>query len=935
MGNDQSKVDESRQPLLKDQRQAQHRLNQQLQPQQQWQPQLLQQQSTMSAEEVRRRRLEKLEKKDILPQRGLPVDFVNHSIAKEYGNQAYLIHMLFEDIYKNTFHKSSLQRNPGLKLLQTQEKQKEILLFTVENFENVIPDLLESDMFYQTEEKLGFLIEVSQRLKSTDQLGLISDNKKSELQKMTLSFLMNYLTAPQIFSPEIIQENLGDPLDCGCILNDIFYKKMIEFQNEEFFNEVLLNLQDYEYETILTPIFKRIKRDCLQVSIDNISKCTMAMSLLGTLLSKDERIVEFFVNHSLFLPKNSNITGLNLQKETIFGACLSLTTLVEESSSATNYFSTHEKINNIEKALPDLRSKIHTLIDGLHRIMELVIKSNQKFKRNLLDWFYCVLTVNELKQKESPGLTVSSHGWFVNFVTLLLKFCQKLLEDPNTYPNWVTKIDLVYLQEKPIFDGVILLNGQKNLVFNKQEELLSEDKKPKFSFLTELLFITSHALLLQKKAIKDFATFAQQISLKIRSGQITNEAQNLNKYIGYSVQFQDPYLYRSIFKLLTFQALLILHSYDIPIKSLEMPFKLFDQLESLKLEYFEQRPSLPVYWIDNIYEYLECLGLLGPKDLCESPKCLEILMNFLLSIVKNNEWINLPHVKIGCLNFFTIFKTLFLYDKTLEKEFHFVFKQNPYFEQNIVNVLIETFIEAEKYSSQYVIYEKLNCRLACCFTLEHLLAVIFPQNDLSYPVKSLNKIMYSSNGLYKKFVFAFLEDITFLLDDCFSKLRELYFSDNYMNTSFVFVENSQNLHIINEKSELTKIFGILKEYYSFGLSICKVFPEFLLSKEVQEKFISCLNYSINVLNCPDLMNLNLSDLRLLQNSPEYLIQNVLKIVIILSDKEEIIKNITFEENFNIENLNGIIKIISQYNLLKVDKMTKLIQLVSKLENSST
>ena len=938
MGNDQPKGTKKKEPLL-----PSHKKKTQSQPPQHLQPQLLQQSSVMSAEEVRKKRLEKMEKKDHIPQRGLPFNFTNHPIAKEHGNQAYLIHMLFEDIYKNTFHKISLQRNPGLKFLQTHENKKEIPLYTIGNFENVIPDILESDMFYQNDEKLTFLIEVSQRLKTTDQLGLISETEKSSLQKMTLSFLVNYLQAPQIFSPDITQEDLNNYLDYNCILNDFFYEKLIQLQNDEFFTDFILSLQENEFYTILTPILKRIMKNCLGNPIDDISKATMAISLLETLLSKDERIVQFFVNHDLYLLKDSNLTRLELQNKTIFGACLSFTTFIEESNSAHIYFTDPEKQRNLTKIIPELRTKIHTLIDGLHKIMELIIKSNPKFKRNILDWFYCVLFLNNENQKVNHGIKASTHGWFANFLILLFKFCQKLLEDPNNYPNWLSKIDLTYLQEKPIFEKILLLNGLKNTLNNQQETsnmMENQGTKPKYSFLTELLFMTVHALFLHKKSLKENTQLAQ-VSLGLARNKTNPDIQDfsfLARSMGHCVHLQDPYLNNYIVRLLTFQTLLILHSYDIPIKSIETTHNLFEQIETLKYEFYKEKSSMPVYWVETICDCLQNVGVLHPATLYKSQKCFEILMNFLLCVLKNQQWINLPHIKIGCATFFSIFKTLQTHDSNMEKKLHFVFKQNLYYEKYIVSALIESFVEAESFgSSHYGIHDKFNFRFACCLILEHLLTVIFPQDNFSYAVKGLDRLMYSSKNLYKNFVDSYLDDICFLLDDCFSKLREFHSSNSINSTAFNFLGSIQNnLQIITEKRETVNMFGILKEYYTFGLSICQVFPEFLLNKMVRDQFASFLNYSIKVLNSVELIKMDLPNLKLLKSSPEFLINYVLQIFACLSDNEEFIQSVCSDEkNFQMEDFYGIIKIVEAENILNANDTAKMIRVISKLEKVGT
>jgi hypothetical protein len=175
-------------------------------------------------------------------------------------------------------------------------------------------------------------------------------------------------------------------------------------------------------------------------------------------------VIEFLVNHPLYTLKGlPGKNGIYFQKLSLFGACLTLTALPHESPAAKAYCNEKIDLRRPEPSLKGLRDRIHGSIESVHRIMEYMMKVDKKYKKNVVDWFYEVLVLNDAKQKTlNMGAMVSSTGWFTNFLVLLFKFCQKPLEDLNKYPNWFTKIDVNYIGEKPLFKDVSLLNGRSN-----------------------------------------------------------------------------------------------------------------------------------------------------------------------------------------------------------------------------------------------------------------------------------------------------------------------------------------------------------------------------------------------------------------------------------------------------------------------------------------
>ena len=156
-----------------------------------------QEQQQPSQEEIRKQRLAKMDKQpQPVPERqkGISKDITNHPLTIEFGQNAYLVHMFLEDLYLNTFHLSSLQRNPQLKLLQPINPVDEIKLYTQENMNQDIMKFLQSETYYPSAlDKLTYLHDIYGRIGSKSQEDLISEEKVHSLQKTILKSLMDYL----------------------------------------------------------------------------------------------------------------------------------------------------------------------------------------------------------------------------------------------------------------------------------------------------------------------------------------------------------------------------------------------------------------------------------------------------------------------------------------------------------------------------------------------------------------------------------------------------------------------------------------------------------------------------------------------------------------------------------------------------------------------
>ena len=584
----------------------------------------------------------------------------SHPIFQGYGEKAYHIHSLLESIFQCTFNNESSEKNSDLRLLQKDENNtEEKILFTFENFDDLIQKILESPVYFLSDEKLIFLHNIYTRLYNTLVNELFSVNKKNEMMQIAMSYTISYLISPEVFSSDITPEDSKNLLDYSCSLYDMFFIQLKNIAHDNFIKSLINNLSEEDYDAVLGPIFKRILRDCVASNIEDTKNIMKSMELLEVILNINKKVTDFFINHDVFLPKAGNgpVNGLGIQKMTIFGACLSITAFPTESKVTSTHFTDRNSLKNPEEVVVLLRTKIHTIIDIVYKIMEQIMKFDPRYKRNILDWLYTGISVNDAKQKTyNYGSMVSSDGWFTNYLLLLVKFSQKMLEDVSKYPTWFEKIDFQFLRQKPIFNNTMMINGQTILhipmdISNEAKGMESntetqETKNPnsKYTFLSELVFIMNHAIMLQSSTHKMFIEFLQKLQRQQNQNSRTFLSMCIKKF-AYNVQLSDPYLLSHISKLLTFDIMLMLYMLDVPLKKTDDVSQIFENIEILKNDEIGKKISLPIYWAENIQDCVLYLRQISPSTIIKNQKIFDIIMNYILKAISKETWITNPHLK--------------------------------------------------------------------------------------------------------------------------------------------------------------------------------------------------------------------------------------------------------------------------------------------------
>jgi len=543
------------------------------------------------------------------------------------------------------------------------------------------------------------------------------------------------------------------------------------------------------------------------------------------------------------------------------------------------------------------------IIDGVVRVMKIIMKADPKSKQSFTDWLYLTLEGYKIRFKTQNIIPINK-GNFMNYLLVLLKFCQDPFKDPLTFPNWLGRIDIKYLQQKPIFQNESLLNGLSNQYQPSQD--------PKYSFFTELVFITSQALQLYQRLTYEFDRITQILRLQCD----TRSKVKLECYtgrFGFEVHMDDPYLLEQILKLIAFSALFVLNSFDIPITNLSELAEIFPKTKHINRKDFQQRPCLPIYWVDNIIELMQFTKNADRGLLLRNPHCLKILMNFLLCIIPNSQWIPAPHIRSQAVNIIHDF--ILLKEDTPAKQFAAVFSSNPYYAKEIIPSLIQLFIDMERTVGKHSI------RLECCQLLEFIL------KEKSLAEQNLNtftRLHQEIPDQLLKFGMLYVGDLAYLLDEALQRMEKIFTNQS----SQLSLEEEEN-YIINIETVISYLMTF-QTYYEMGSWLTKFPVDFLLSSEVQDLFTGQLNHTLKVIFTSFLGKLG----QIIQFGfdPINLLKTIIQIFLNLHKKDGFLESIVSDtRNFDIKlfvkvsNICDRYDIIDDYELLDWQGITSKVQ----------
>lgn len=462
-------------------------------------------------------------------------------------------------------------------------------------------------------------------------------------------------------------------------------------------------------------------------------------------------------------------------------------------------------------------------------------------------------------------------------------------------------------------------------------------------FLTELIYMANHALLLQQSTHKKYNEFYFKLAKTQQAKGDQNEIlKQFSMKFAYDTQLADPFLVHYVLKLLAFDCLIMLHVSGLSINTVDVYVSSqFVQLEELNVNYddINNDRCIPQYWTENLEDFLMFIRLIKPKLLLKNPVALEVHMNFILKSIGNKDLIKNPHIRAKLVHYLS---SLVPHEKDrLDENFSLLFKDNFYYQKVLVRNLIIFFIDIETTGAHTQFYNKFSYRSSCCRVFNYLLKHVFTRDEESYARDCLESIAKDEYDLYLQFIMRYLNDIIFMIDDCFENLKKIKKFEKEYNTPLFTnlpLNEQQELSANYEsnKAYLKSIFSILRQYYGMIACLSESSKQFFVSEEIRDKFAANLNYSLEHLYGKNSILVEIKNMHEIKFDPQYLLENIALIFINLEEKEEFLEAVVKDDrSFDIELFRKTLEVLEKHNIFGLGgELEKFEKLIGKLEEKA-
>jgi hypothetical protein len=806
---------------------------------------------------------------------------------------------------------------------------------SIANYDEVLQSLLAiGNNYYSSEEKIKFLCETINRLMRISNTNELQESDKQAILSITVSYLVSYLSVPELFAEDIVAEKENYPLDMCNILYEHIYN-FLSVADQDFLVIFFKEVNDDDIKKFCTALFKRMLRDMNEAKLTTSKKTIRCLEFLKFLMISDQRIITQFITHNLFIPQYEGAFGAMLQKQTLIGAALNIVSLPQESNVFSEYFKDKLALRAAENTMKMLTEKIHDVVDEVHQIFEILIKSGDQGKKAVSNFFSEVLRVNEDKKKmyNNPMMNnTCTNGWFANFVLLLMKMLNKGIIDKVTeYPKRFAQVDVNFLKEVKLFNGTYLCNGQN--VTNQNGQATTN-----FNLVTQLIFFTNHALQLHNTCYKQYVRLMEELSKEQQANPTSPKFLSmLAAKFASDVQLMDPYLIQSIFKLFSFDALYILHNREVPVTEMNDISSVFMNITKAKHE-GDKVGAIPVYWCENIAEYSITFRRVAPQQLAKIGVPLEVLVDFMFTLMGNSEWLPNPHVRAQYLEFMGMLlppRNAAAKDDNLSH----LLRDNPFLDAHVVMYLVNVFNDCEKTGGHNQFYDKFRYRHGFCMVINYLLKRKNRSEEKSHLIQQFEDLSLNKVETFIAFINFLINDITYMLDDTLGKVRDIKkYEDEAETEQFATLpeeeKNMRRQHYEGAKNFVKNFLFILIEYYHVIVTITTATQKPFMRMEIKEKLITNLNYTINELNGPGSKNINVKNKKDVGFDPRTIMECVMQVYLNFEGYQEFIEEVARDSrSFSVEVFEKTRDILLNKQMITEEdaaKFTSMIQEVKKI-----
>ncbi|KAK2465341.1 hypothetical protein APHAL10511_002695 [Amanita phalloides] len=570
---------------------------------------------------------------------------------------------------------------------------------------------------------------------------------------------------------------------------------------------------------------------------------------------------------------------------------------------AQTYFSESEKRtrNDIESSFASLRGTLKTLQSSLFQIFNALVRASPEAREAVLQYFARVITLNVKRagMQVDPN-TVSSDGFMLNILTVLLRFSEPFMDANYTKMNRIDPLFFVNCSRIGIKEETRVNATSEEAATWEEEHRDPAALAP--NFISNIFFLTiaiSHFGYI--KTISTYNNLAKilediqrhldwlqgdgswmgsplQARTEAAIRQVKLEQDKIrSQQFAFEAGLVEPELvYRSI-GFVNFLSTWLIRQVD-PNKKHPNPTAELPLPKEIPMSF----RVLPEFIVEDIVDTLHFFVQVSPDKFDLSGKVE--MMIFALTFLTSTWYIKNPFLKSKINDI--LFMSIWRYGRENNGVLGNLLNTHPLALKHLMPALMNFYIEVEQTGASSQFYDKFNARRSIFYVLQSVWNNPTHREALNAEAQKVEKFV--------RFINLMINDVTYLLDESLSELAQIHNIQAEMDDKEAWNAKPREYQRERENT-LRSLERHASGYITLGRSTVELLKMFtaetkapFMVPEIVDRLAAMLDYNLVILAGPRYQGLKVREPEKLRFNPKALLSDILQIFINLSDQSEFI-----------------------------------------------
>lgn len=657
------------------------------------------------------------------------------------------------------------------------------------------------------------------------------------LKDMCISYTVTALIEPEIF-----------PYQTGTIMQDAWEKVIrtqVNAHTPTFIEKVALELDqqnEEEFVRIFASIFQKLIAELFSIQPPSLFSNFYENLNLLAILSRIKTVAAVFtqINGFLLTPGN-HFTGRRLQDATALGIVLRFSTYQDPNVQQMFSHITKRTKQEVDHNIYGLQLKMTSLQSAATDIFKSMLKAGPMTRNRVLQWFEQAMQVNAERAKENPDANITStNGMMLNLTMVLLRLCGPFL---SLDAKKADLIDVKFLtSSSSIFPAdVTKLIPSSHPDADSGEKPASEN----FNFVTRCFFLTARAVHLGPvAAISQYMRLARQLSfIQSRLNEDSDprmrahfEALVSSKII-MDAELLHPELVHDLIRFVQLSSYVAVSVCKAASAQNCQEFHL-PLADPVNVGPQDALLMFPAHFIEDICAVLIFISRVSPKSL--STFALDPLLDMILIFLSSPSYIHSPHLRAKMSE--VLYHVFLPSDEAEEHQSAAstlaidLLSTYPLAQEHLAPCLLALYGDVE----QTGFYEKLEHRYHIACLLRYLWKVPGHKSAFVRISADEDKFVKFAHGLMNH-INSLVTDALIALPEIKQLQEEMQDEARWMALDETVREQKQNLLADKERTVTSSLQLANETIHMMSYLTTEIQEPFLRKPELEERLVSMLN----------------------------------------------------------------------------------------------